>query len=99
MKPIDLSAYANRTVDFIINGDLIKCPELSYKDLKRINAYEANAKSTQEEEMEIILWLLNRNTSGKKFTRKDVEELPAGAVGRIYSENVLLTRKALTDPN
>lgn len=99
MKPIDLSAYANRTVDFIINGDLIKCPELSYKDLKRINAYEENAKSTQEEEMEIILWLLNRNTSGKKFTRKDVEELPAGAVGRIYSENVLLTRKALTDPN
>lgn len=99
MKPIDLSAYANRTVDFIIYGDLIKCPELSYKDLKRINAYEANAKSTQEEEMEIILWLLNRNTSGKKFTRKDVEELPAGAVGRIYSENVLLTRKALTDPN
>lgn len=99
MKPIDLSAYANRTVDFIINGDLIKCPELSYKDLKRINAYEANAKSTQEEEMEIILWLLNRNTSGKKYTRKDVEELPAGAVGRIYSENVLLTRKALTDPN
>lgn len=99
MKPIDLSAYANRTLDFLIDGVLIKCPELSYKDLKRINAYESNKESTPEEEMEIILWLLNRNTSGKKFTKKDVENMPAGAVARIYTENVYLTRKALTDPN
>lgn len=99
MKPIDLTAYAERTVDFLIEGALIKCPELSYKDLKRINKYESNNESTSEEEMDIILWLLNRNTSGKKFTKKDVENMPAGAVARIYSENVMLTRKALTDPN
>ena len=36
-KPIDLSAYANRSVDFLIDGKMVKCPELSYKDLRRIN--------------------------------------------------------------
>lgn len=99
MKPIDLSAYANRTVDFMIDGALIKFPELSYKGIKRINAYEANKEATLEDEMNIVLWLLNRNTSGKKFVKKDVENMPAGAVTRFYSENVLLTRKALNDPN
>lgn len=98
-KPIDLSAYANRSVDFLINGALIKLPELSYKDLRRINEYEQKKDSTHDDELEIITWLLNRNTSGKKFKKADVEELPAGAVARIYQEVLMLHRKALTDPN
>lgn len=99
MRPIDLSAYASRTVDFLINGSLIKCPELSYKDLRRINEYEQKKDSTHDDELEIITWLLNRNTSGKKFKKADVEELPAGAVSRIYQEIIMLHHKALTDPN
>lgn len=98
-KPIDLSAYANRSVDFLINGNLIKCPELSYKDLRRINEYEQNKDSTHDDELEIVTWLLNRNTSGKKFKKADVEELPAGAVARIYQEIIMLHHRALTDPN
>jgi len=99
MKPIDLSAYAIRSVDFLINGNLVKCPELSYKDLRRINEYEQNKDSTHDDEFEIVTWLLNRNTSGKKFKESDVEELPAGAVARIYQEIIMLHHKALTDPN
>lgn len=99
MKPIDLSAYANRTVDFLIDGKLIKCPELSYKDMKKVFEYEANENTTQEDELRIVMWLLNRNTSGKKFTEKDIYALPAGAITRIYQENVFLPRQALTDPN
>ena len=90
-KPIDLSAYANRSVDFLINGQLIKCPELSYKDLRRINEYETKKDSTHDDELEIVTWLLNRNTSGKKFDDAVVDALPAGAV--------MLHRKALSDPN
>lgn len=99
MKPIDLSSYADRAVEFIIKGQLIRCPELSYGEMKRINKYENNKSSTPKDELDIILWLLNRNTSGKKFTEKDVEALPSGAVQRLYRENVLLPRQALNDPN
>lgn len=98
-KPIDLSAYANRSVDFLIDGRLIKCPELSYKELKRVNEYQNNDKTTYEDELEIVLWLLNRNTSGTRFKKADVEALPAGAVARIYQEIIMLHHKALTDPN
>ncbi len=98
-KPINLSAYADRTVDFMIDGKLLKFPELSYRELKKINKYEKNDKSTTEEETEIVLWLLNRNTSGKKFTQEDLDDLSAGAVARFYQENVKLPYKALVDPN
>lgn len=98
-KPINLSAYADRTVDFMIGGRLFKFPELSYRELKKINEYEKNDKSTTEEETEIVLWLLNRNTAGKKFTQEDLDNLPAGAVARFYQENARLPYKALVDPN
>ncbi|MCI8851228.1 MAG: hypothetical protein HFE82_06800 [Erysipelotrichaceae bacterium] len=98
-KPIDLSAYAHRSVDFLIDGKMVKCPELSYKDLRRINEYEKKKDSTHEDELEIVTWLLNRNTSGKKFGKNDVEAMPAGAVARIYQEIIMLHHKALTDPN
>jgi len=99
MKPIDLSAYANRTVDFLIKGELVKLPELSYRDMKKVAEYEANEDTTQQDELKMVLWLLNENTGGKQFTEKDVYDLPAGAISRIYRECVLLPRKALNDPN
>ncbi len=98
-KPIDLSAYANRSVDFLIDGKLIKCPELRYNELKRVNDYQSNDETTREDELEIVMWLLNRNTSGKKFEKDDIEAMPAGAVARIYQEIIMLHHKVLTDPN
>ena len=67
--------------------------------MKKINEYENNNKATHEDEAEIILWLLNRNTAGIKFIQKDIDELPSGAVTRIYRECVMLSRRALNDPN
>lgn len=99
MSPIDLSVYANRSVDFLINGSLIKVPELSYRDMKKVGEYESNKNSTQKDEIAMVIWMLNRNTSAKKFTESDIYDLPAGAVTRIYQECVLLSRKALVDPN
>lgn len=98
-KIIDLNEYANRCVEFKIGDKVIKCPELTYAGMKKINAYELNTKATVEDECEIILWLLNRNTSGVKFTQKDIDDLPSSAVTRLYKECVMLSRKALNDPN
>lgn len=98
-KTINLNAYAERTVDFLFKDQTIRCPELSYKDFQKIQEYEKNDKSTTAEELDIVLWLLNRNKEGRKFTKKDVEDMPAGAVTRFYKENVLLVHKTLTDPN
>lgn len=98
-KPLNLTAYGNRTVEFIINGKLISIPELSYKDMKTVAEYEENESSTQADELRIVKWLLNKNTSGEKFTDEDIYALPAGAIGRIYRECVLLPRQALADPN
>lgn len=98
-KTIDLGAYANRTVDFTINGELVKIPELSYRDMKKVGDYENDDKKTQKDELAIVSWMLNRNTSGKVFTEDDVYDLPTGAIARIYNECVLLSRKALVDPN
>lgn len=98
-QTIDLNDYANRYVEFKIGDDIIRCPELTYAGMKKINEYENNPKATAEDESKIILWLLNRNTSAKKFTQKDLDELPSGAVTRIYRECIMLSRKALNDPN
>lgn len=98
-KPIDLSAYTNRAVEFLIDGQLVRIPELSYADMKKVNEYEKNENSSQSDELKMVKWLLNKNTSAKKFTDEDIYALPAGAVGRIYREVVLLPRQALEDPN
>lgn len=96
---IDINDYSDRAVEFKIGDKIIRCPELSYKDMRKVNEYEKNKDSTPEDEIEIVLFLLNRNTSGKKFTLNDIDQLPAGAITRIYRECVMLSQKALTEKN
>ena len=96
---INLNDYANRAVEFQIGDRLIRCPELSYKDMKKVNEYEQDTTTTSDDEAKMVLFLLNRNTSGAKFTQKDLDELPAGAISRIYVECVMLSRKPLTEKN
>lgn len=98
-QTINLNIYNERYVEFKIGDKIIRCPELTYADMKKITAYENNDKATREDESEIILWLLNRNTSGTEFVQKDIDVLPSGAITRIYRECVMLSRKALNDPN
>ena len=99
MKTVDLNEYANRYIEFKIGDKLIRCPELTYAGMKKINEYENSDNVTHEDESEIILWLLNRNTTGIKFTQKDIDVLPTGAITRIYKECIMLSRRALNDPN
>lgn len=96
---INLNDYADRAVEFQIGDRLIRCPELSYKDMKKVNEYEQNKETTTDDESKMVLFLLNRNTSGAKFTQKDLDALPAGAVSRIYIECVTLSRKPLAEKN
>lgn len=96
---IDINDYSDRAVEFKIGDKIIRCPELSHKEMKKINEYELNKETTVDDESKIILFLLNRNTSGVKFTQKDIDNLPAGAISRIYIECVTLSRKALTEKN
>lgn len=96
---INLNDYADRAVEFMIGDKVIRCPELSYKDMRKINEYEANKETTPDDEEKIVLFLLNRNTSGVKFTNKELDKLPAGAISRIYVECVTLSRKPLTEKN
>lgn len=99
MKTIDLNIYNDRYVEFKIGDKIIRCPELSYANMKKITEYENNDNATRKDESEIILWLLNRNTSGVKFAQGDIDKLPSGAITRIYQECVMLSRRALSDPN
>lgn len=98
---IDLSKYADRTVDFKIDGELVRVQELSHTLYRKVVAYEAEPASAEsfDKRTELILEMLNRNTSGKEFKLADLDKMPEGALNRIYQEVVYLSRKALTDPN
>lgn len=97
-QPIDLTK--GKSIEFSIGELIVSIPELTYKEYVRIQEYENNkAKPTHEEERDIVLWLLNRNTSGKKFTENDLDKLPITSITKIYYGCVQMTLNALNDPN
>lgn len=96
-KPIDLTK--GRSLEFSFGDVIISVPELTYKEYARIQDYEDNVNTTREDEKEIVLWLLNRNTSGKKFSIEDLESLPYTSIRKIYFGCVRMTLDALNDPN
>ncbi|MEG2908119.1 MAG: hypothetical protein RR945_02770 [Erysipelotrichaceae bacterium] len=98
-NPIDLSAYTNRTVDFMINGKLVKVQEMTHRMYKEVIAYENGEEASLDTQRALVIKMLNNNSSGLKFCDKDIEDLPQGAVLRIYTELIKLPRKALNDPN
>ncbi|AUM96147.1 MULTISPECIES: hypothetical protein [Clostridium] len=98
---IDLDKYINRTIDFKINGELIKVQELTPSLFKKVSKYEMteDPEKIYEKQVELVTEMLNRNTSGKKFTTKDLEKLPQSAVNKIYISIVSFTKEPLEDPN
>lgn len=98
---IDLDKYINRTIEFKLNGELIKVQELTPSLFKKVTEYEMteDPKEIYSRQVELTTEMLNRNTSGKKFTTKDLYELPQSAVNKIYVSIVSFTKEPLNDPN
>lgn len=98
---IDLDKYINRTIEFKLNGELIKVQELTPSLFKKVSEYEMteDPKMVYLKQVELVTEMLNRNTSGKKFTTKDLEKLPQSAVNKIYISIVSFTKEPLNDPN
>ncbi|MBE6055838.1 hypothetical protein [Clostridium sp.] len=98
---IDLDKYINRTIDFKINGELIKVQELTPSLFKKVSEYEMteDPEKIYEKQVDLVTEMLNRNTSGKKFTTKDLDKLPQSAVNKIYISIVSFTKEPLNDPN
>lgn len=98
---IDLDKYINRTIEFKLNGELIKVQELTPSMFKKVSSYEMteDPEKIYEKQVELVTEMLNRNTSGKKFTTKDLEKLPQSAVNKIYISIVSFTKEPLNDPN
>ncbi|MCW6112419.1 hypothetical protein [Clostridium sporogenes] len=97
---IDLDKYINRTIDFKINGNLVKVQELTPKMFKKVSEYETiNENEIFDKQLDLVTEILNRNTSGVKFKRNELEELPQSVINKIYTEVVNFTREPLKDPN
>lgn len=98
---IDLDKYINRTIEFKLNGELIRVQELTPSLFKKVSEYEMteDPEKIYEKQVDLVTEMLNRNTSGKKFTTKDLEKLPQSAVNKIYISIVSFTKEPLNDPN
>lgn len=96
-EPIDLTK--GKSIEFSFGDIIVSIPELTYKEYIKIQDYEKNKDTTREDEKEIVLWLLNRNTSGKKFTVNDLNKLPVSSITKIYYGCVQMTVSILNDPN
>ena len=101
MSIINLDNYINRTVDFEINGKLVKVQEPTPKIYIRIAKYEQieDAVEIFQEQISIITEILNRNTSGVKFTEKEVENYPQSILNTVMQETTSLRNRAVSDPN
>ncbi|MEW8955761.1 hypothetical protein [Clostridium sp.] len=98
---IDLDRYINRTIEFQLNGELIRVQELTPAMFRKVSEYEMteDPKKIYEKQVELVTEMLNRNTSGNKFTAKDIEKLPQSVVNKLYISIVSFTKEPLNDPN
>lgn len=98
---IDLDKYINRTIEFKLNGELIKVQELTPSLFKKVSEYEMteDPKEIYTKQVELTTEMLNRNTSAVKFTVEEIEKLPQSVVNKIYVSIVSFTKEPLNDPN
>jgi len=98
---IDLDKYINRTIDFKINGKMVKVQELTPSLFKKVTEYEMteDPKEIYSKQVDLVVEMLNRNTSAIKFTTEEIEKLPQSVVNKIYLSIVRFTKEPLDDPN
>lgn len=101
---INLDAYIERTVDFKLNGEIVKVKELSNTLFKKVATHEKTVEvdggvKVFEERLAIVAEILNRNTTGHKFTQEQIAEFPQSVLNVVLQEVSALTRKGIEDPN
>ncbi|SHI90012.1 hypothetical protein SAMN05444401_1728 [Clostridium amylolyticum] len=98
---IDLDKYINRTIDFKINGKMVKVQELTPSLFKKVSEYEMteDPKEIYSKQVDLVVEMLNRNTSSVSFTVEEIEKLPQSVVNKIYISIVSFTKEPLNDPN
>lgn len=101
---INLDAYIERTVDFKLNGEVVKVKELSNALFKKSSEHDKTVETGDgiaifTERAMLVTEILNRNTTGHKFTQEQVAQLPQSVLNVILQEVQKLTRKGIEDPN
>lgn len=99
---LDLDAIISKSYQIKINGDLINVNQPSVKMVREFNSSMMN----DSEDIDIFaiqtdfaLKLLNNNTSAKRFTKADIEKLPAEALGAIINVVANGVEEAEKNPN
>lgn len=99
---LDLDAIINKSYQVKINGDLINVNQPSVKMVREFNS----SMMTDSEDIDIFavqtdfaLKLLNNNTSAKRFSKADIEKLPAEALGAIINVVANGVEEAEKNPN
>ncbi|XZM78705.1 hypothetical protein ACSXAB_13925 [Clostridium perfringens] len=98
---IDLDFYTARSIDFKIDGEIVRVQEPPAKIIKKMTSL---GKLKDEEKMldkqyEIVVDILNNNTSSKKFTKEIVENYPQSMINAIISEITKLMGDLESSPN
>ncbi|MEG2412624.1 MAG: hypothetical protein RSA29_17700 [Clostridium sp.] len=98
---IDLDKYLNQSIKIKIKGEVIEVLQPSAVMTKKISKLE---KSITEEnylevKSEIAHMVLNNNSSNKKFTLEEVDNIPYKLQDLITREITSMTYKADNDPN
>lgn len=101
MAIINLDNLINRTTSFTIDGELVKVQEISKKmfdEILEIENIEDTIQATQKQ-LEFLVKALNRNTSGRKFTVKELENWPRAVLVFIWRTLIDRTLDIAIDPN
>lgn len=91
---INLDLYNNRTIDFVINGELVKVNEPSYAALQE---FEKAGEEGMDGITRVVVKILNNNSSAVKFTEKEVKSWNKGKLNAVIA--AIADEKAVVDNN
>lgn len=96
---INLDALMEKTFQFRLNGQIINCNQPSAAMVRKYRKRFIEESDDIEVQTDYVFDILNNNTSGVEFTKKQVEELPL-SVSNLVAETVNNgIRKIESDPN
>lgn len=98
---IDLDKYLNATIEFKLDGQIIRVKQPTALATKKIGNLEAGAveENYLDSRCEITQIILNNNEDGKKFTVNEVEKIPFKVQDLIIKKISEMVFEAENDPN
>lgn len=95
---VNLDLLMDKTMDFMIGGELIKVNEPSIGMVKRFSKIEDNEDGL-ESQINMVVEILNNNTSAKKFTRAQLDIFTPRILKAIINEVLGSIRDTDNNPN